>query len=213
MTATLAGTPASNVVVHFPVTGVWTAEVELVAPVTFAGLVSLVVGDLTLACTVVRGGPVEGSASYLVTGGAGGWSGLLPGKLVAAKSYRNDAGVKLSTVLKDAATAAGESVSLGTDRSLGVAFLRQAGPAWDVLARTSSSWWVDAAAVTQVRPRPSAAITAPFKVLEWKRARGARLLSADTLAPFQPGALLEGAPLLDVVLRARHASTRIEVRQ
>lgn len=213
MTATLAGTPASSVVVRLPPVGVWTAEVELVAPVTLSGAVALVVGDLTLAGTVVRGGPVEGVASYLVTGGAGGWSGLPPGAPIAAKGYRNDAGVKLSTVLQDAAKAAGERLVLAADKSIGVAFARHAGPAWDVLARLCPSWWVDAAGVTQVGPRPATPITAKSKVLAWKRARSIKVLSVDVLAPFVPGALLEGAPIVEVLIRARHGATRVEVRQ
>lgn len=213
MTATLAGTRVSSAVVRFPAAGVWSAELELVDPVTLTGAVSLVLEDLTLACTVVRGGPVEGSASYLVTGGAGGWSGLPPGRPVGAKAYRNDAGVKLSTVLVDVARDAGEKVSLAADRPIGVVFVRQAGPGWDTLARLCPSWWVDGAGVTQVGPRPATPITLKTRLLGWTRKAGLRILAADALAPFVPGAVLEGAPLLDVVLRATRGATRIEVRQ
>lgn len=213
MSATLANAKVLAALLHFPEVGVWSAELELADPVTLVGAVSLVVEDLTLACTVVRGGPVEGSASYLVTGGAGGWSGLPPGKPLLARPYRNDAGVKLSTVLADAAKEAGERISLATDRSIGATFARQAGAGWNTLARLCPSWWMDPAGVTQVGPRAATPITAKSRLLGWKRKAGLRILAADTLAPFVPGALLEGAPLREVVLRVTRAATRIEVRQ
>jgi hypothetical protein len=210
--STLGGITASKAGLYWPRTGKWSAEVELVEPAVLAGPVVLSIGDLVLVGTIVRGGPVEGHARYLVEGGAGGWRTTIP-----AKAYRNDLGVKLSTILKDAAAAAGERVELGADRSVGSAYVRPAGPAGDVLTALAGPWWIDEAGTTQVRPRPSPPVVVPFRLVAWDRAKAIREIASEAIAPFVPGALLAvpGAAIEtieEVRIDVDHAATRLHVR-
>src|ERR1700676_388307 len=105
MAATLANHPISSAVVHLPRVGIWTAEVSLIDAVELSGSVSLVIDDVTLAGTLLRGGPSDGAASFFVIGGTGGWRST-----ISEKPYDNDLGIKLSTVLQHAADAAKEPI-------------------------------------------------------------------------------------------------------
>ena len=206
--SSLSGYLVSDVRLHRVRVGIWSAEVCLPSPVQLAGAVSLTVGDLTLAGTVVRGGPVEGEAAYLVTGGAGKWRQSIP-----ARAYRNDLGVKASTVLADAARDAGEQlVMTQPDAVLGSAFVRALAPAWNVLAEVAPTWWMDAAGVTQVGPRPAPVVSGTWRLIRWSRASGMQEIATDTPSIFEPGALLSGAPIEEVDLHATNEGTRLRVR-
>ena len=207
--STLAGHRVSSAVVRLPRHGVWAATVHLVGAVQLAGAVSLTIEDLTLAGSVVRGGPdaAASTASYTITGGAGGWRKPIP-----SKPYRNDLGVKLSTVLSDAARDAGERLELGADRTVGPAYVRRAGPAWDALALLASSWWVDVDGVTQVRPRPAVPVIASYRVIRPVPAQSMREIATESPALFAPGALFHERPIEEVTIHVDHASLRLLVR-
>jgi hypothetical protein len=207
--AQLAGYPVSDVRLLRVRVGVWVAQVELPSPAQLAGAVSLTVGDLTLAGTIVRGGPVEGEASYLVTGGAGKWR-----QSAAARAYRNDLGVKASTVLKDVARDAGEQINITSPEViLGSAWVRAQAPAWNVLAELAPVWWVDVAGVTQVGPRPATAVSpSAYRLIRWVRRSGLQAVATDTPSLLEPGFLLGGAPIEEVLLHANNAGLRCRVR-
>lgn len=212
MIATIAGYAISAATLTLPKVGAWVLEATLVDAAALSGGVSVTIGDLTLAGSVVRGGAFDGSARYLVTAGAGGWHKAITGR----PEYRNDLGVKLSAVLADDARAAGETIALdpALDRVLGTAYVRRAGLGWDVLgsARLALPWWVDAAGVTQVRARPAAAVTAPSQLIAWDRVRGIREYGADTFAPFAPGATIDGDTIAEVTITISAAAARVRVR-
>jgi hypothetical protein len=206
--ATLSGYPVSTAAVTRPRWGIWSAEVYLVDPAELAGSVSLTIEDLVLAGTVVRGGPVEGSARYLITGGAGGWR-----RVIGPQGYRNDLGIKLSTVLADAARAAGERVELdpALERVLGPAWVRRAGQAWNTFGRLSLPWWVDDAGTTQVRVRPAPVVAAPSRLISRDRGRALREVAADSLAAWAPGAVFDGSPIEHVTIHCEHGRARMQV--
>lgn len=208
-TASLAGKATSDILLHLVRVGVWVAQVTLPTPVQLIGAVSLVVGDRTMAGTVVRGGPVEGEASYLVTGGAGKWRQSL-----GARAYRNDLGVKASTILRDAARDAGEQINITAPEAIvGSAWVRAQAEAWNVLAELAPVWWVDDPGVTQVGPRPAATVPASgYRLIRWVRRSGLREIATDTPSIFEPGRLLDGAPIEEVLLRATPEGTRLRVR-
>jgi len=204
--STLAGNSIERAVVHRPRQGVWSGTVKLVNPVALVGTVVLTIEDLTLTGTVVRGGvdKAEASSDYLITGGAGGWR-----QDIGAKSYRNDLGVKLSTVLGDAAREAGERLELAADRIVGSAYVRRAGPAWNVLV---GPWWMDDTGVTQVRPRPSLKVISSYRVLRQVLSLAMREIATETPAAFAPGAIFYEAPIEQVTIHVDHASLRLTVR-
>jgi len=207
-TPSLSGYPVSDVRLHLVRVGVWSAEVCLPSPAQLSGAVTLTVGDMTLAGTVVRGGPVEGEAAYLVTGGAGKWR-----QTIGARAYRNDLGVKASTVLTDAARDAGEQLNITSPEVLlGSAFVRAQGEAWDVLAQLAPVWWVDGAGVTQVGPRPSTAVTGAYRLIKWVRQAGMQEIATDTPSILAPGLTLNGAAIEEVDLHATSDGLRCRVR-
>ena len=104
-TASVNGFSATWARVNLPAWGVWYADVELAEPEALTGSVELTVADLVLTGTILSGGANEDRSRYRIAGGAGGW-----GEVIAAKSYTNDAGVKKSTLIRDAATDAGETM-------------------------------------------------------------------------------------------------------
>ena len=196
-TATLAGHRATSARVHIPAWGVWWADVGLDEEATLAGAVDLVVADLRLSGAVVSGGPSKGRSYYRLAGGAGGW-----GRTIPARSYANDAGVKLSTVLVDAATAAGETIDPMTlpATRVGPAWVREEGPAARALQLLSrEAWYVGEDGVTRLGRRAAADLTTKATVGPVDRARGTVTLAADAIATIVPGVRVDGLEAVDVV--------------
>ncbi len=196
--ATLAGHRVTNARVHLPAWGIWWAEASIDEEAELAGRVSLAIADLTLSGTIMSGGiGPKGRASFRLAGGAGGW-----GRAIPARSYANDAGLKASTVLLDAATACGEAIdpaTLPTGR-MGPAFVREAAPAARVLEQVApAAWYVGEDGVTRIGKRPAAALALPAAVSAIDRAVGTVALASDSIAPLVPGITVEGIEAVDVL--------------
>lgn len=213
--ATLAGLRVTSARVHLPPSGVWTADVDIGEAAALSGRVALVVGGLTLSGTVrPPGGDYQGASRFRLEGGAGGWR-----KRVVAKAYRLDAGVKLSTVVVDAARAAGETLAPDyTDRRIGRAFVREAGPASRVLAQLQGLlWWVDVAGLTHLGARPAGGdVGVRFDVLAFDPARRTATLATEAPEGIAVGAVLRSgvpAPLrvLQADLELQRSSLRVHV--
>jgi len=178
--------------VRFPSVGVWVAEVVLDTAEPLAGRVTLALGSLKLSGTVDPS-PLDAfveARRVTIIGGGGGWATEL-----AAKGYHNDAGVKRSTVLQDAAREAGETIVLGTgvEARLPADYSRHRGAASQVFEHVAPGlpWWVDAAGVTQVataRPTTEIAKGADLEVLD---VQSSVVLAGD------PGAIGVGSILRD----------------
>ncbi len=123
-TATLEGVPVTRCRVQVPAWGLWWADVELAEPEALAGAVTLALADVELEGAIVSGGPADGRAGYRLVAGAGGWGRELP-----ARGYADDAGVKIASVLRDAAAAAGEAIEGAPTTRTGPHHVRAAGPA------------------------------------------------------------------------------------
>lgn len=193
--ATLAGHRAPDVRAHLPAWGVPWAEVTLDVEAELAGVVELVIADLVLSCTVMSGGPSKGRSHYRVAGGKGGW-----GRDVAAQGYASDAGVKLSTVVQDAASAAGELMAgtLPTTR-LGPSWARERGPASLVLHQVApESWYVDETGATRIGRRAAAELAVAAERGPLDAARGTITLAAEAIATILPGVTVDGLEAVDV---------------
>lgn len=205
----------SLVDLHMPRYGVAVATLETAdpAPVTIDAPASLVLGDLTLAGTVVEGGPTTGGTyRYDWRAGAGLWH-----REVAERAYQSGLGVLLSTVLRDlpaAFTEAGypraEQVSIGVpERRLGPAvshWTRLQGPAWNTLGATEVPWYVDPAGVTQIRERVSGEVTAEDYTVTDSAPDDSRISIALTgvrVSPWLPGGLIGGRPIRTLDVHAR----------
>lgn len=220
--ATLERQNAPTVELFRPRYGQWWADVETDNPTLLTGDVSLVVGDLTLAGAIERGGISGGIGRYRVRGGLA-WSTLVP-----AVSYHADSGVRLRTVLADLARDAGASLARArgasetaalaagnelvgrldypTDIPLGASVLRPAGLAREALARLREHrlippWYASDAGRTVFAVRSPGALTAPRTPARRNTARGVLWTAVDAVAWASPGGTLEGATVDSVTVR------------
>jgi hypothetical protein len=193
--ATLQGHATTRARVQIPAWGCWFADVSLDDGAVVSGRAELKIADLTLSGTVLSGGPSKGRAHYRIVGGAGGW-----GRTVPAKGYSNDAGVKLLTVLRDAAELVGET--LGTmDNAIrvGPAFARAEAPAGRVLEQlVPEAWYVDEKGVTQLGRRTAVDFTGQAARGPFDAARGTVTLATDAIATILPGIRVDGLEAVDV---------------
>ena len=189
MTASLNGITCTHARVNVPAWGAWFAEVSLDDEHELTGSVSLVVADLTLSCAVLSGGIANGRSPYRLVGGAGKWGNDLP-----AKFYTDDAGVKASLVLSDAASECGETIDVSNVQTrLGAAFTRAAGPASRVLEQLfPAGWYIDDAGVTRIGARAASTLPAEVVHSTVDLARGTVELASETLAEIHPGLVVDG---------------------
>lgn len=212
---TLGGEPVSTVRLVLPDRGVWWADVELELAPALSGRVALRIGDREWSGTVdaQRSGTHMERGRARLVGGAGGW-----GTLLDAKHYHSDAGVSARLVIEDAARGAAETVSIETavgQRSLGIDYVRTAGPASralaDALRAARATWWVDAEGVTQVAAaRPIVeADPSTYEVLEANPAERTVTLACDDVAAVGVGSRL--TTRLDTPVTVRELEVRVDV--
>ncbi len=193
--STLNGHRVTSARATIPAWGAWYAEASTDDEVALSGAVELKIADLTLRGTVVSGGPSKGRSDFRIVAGAGGW-----GKSIPKKSYANDAGVKVSTVLGDAAALVGETfAAAGSDRT-GPAWTRKEGRAGRLLEQLApSAWYIDEAGVTRLGKRPAVPLAAAVVHGPVDRARGTVTLAAESIAAILPGLVVDGLEAVDVL--------------
>lgn len=206
MTSSLNGINVTQARVDIPSWGVWHAEATLDEEAELSGEVTLKIRDLTLTGTVMSGGSSQGRSHWRIAAGAGGW-----GREIAAAAYANDAGVKYSTILEDAARAAGETIeatTLPTTKAPG-AFVRERAPAARVLQLlVPEGWYVDENGVTRIGQRASAALSVDAERGPMDRARGTVTIATEQIATVLPGVIVDGLQAVDV----RHEVTSSGLR-
>ncbi len=206
--ATLGGVSVTALRMQVPAWGVWWADVHLAEDVALAGAQTLVLADVTCACTIVSGGAAHGTASYRVVGGKGGWSRSLP-----KKPYLNDAGVKASLVLADAAREAGETLSGVPTTRLGPHFARAEGLASAVLHLLAPrSWYVGLDGVTRFGARTAIAYTGDGARTRVDPAGAIVEIATEQIAQLVPGVTVDGSlPATDVeyILDAKRLTVRV----
>lgn len=151
----LFGARALSARVHVPGNGIWVADVELDASAKIStdpyGAI-LRIGETLFVGTYdpTSSGTFGFKRRAQIIGGANGWSNRIP-----AHHFHNDAGIKVSTIVRHAAAAVGERVEIDTvlDARMGHDYVRPPAPASVSLYSLSLPWWVDYAGTTQVRPR------------------------------------------------------------
>jgi hypothetical protein len=186
------------------------ADVQLAQPTEFAAgaRVTLTIADVAISCAVVSGGAFEGHAAYRLVAGAGGWS-----KTIARKGYVNDAGVRASNVLSDAAAACGETITDLPTTRLGPHYARAEGLASDVLnVLAPRNWYVDFAGVTHVGKRAAAAYAGTAPRVHVDTVGQIVELATETLVGLVPGVVVDGfaaATDVEYVLEPNRLTARI----
>jgi len=194
--ALVAGRRATRALVTLPAWGVWYLEAALSGEHELAGVVAATVGDLALSGTIISAGAFNGRTFARIVAGRGGLARELP-----AKAYHDDAGVRASTVIRDAMTEAGELVDESTLPStrLGAHYTRPEGPAstvLEVLAR--EAWYVAEDGRVRLGARPAGVLPAGVAVSRVDRARGVVELASSKVASILPGVTAEGLLVTDV---------------
>lgn len=185
-TATLGDATVTTARATLPRWGVWTAQAhtDRDAGLAVGDAATLTIADLVLVGHVVRGGVHVGAGHYLLAGGAHGWR-----KLVPARGYRNDAGVKLSIVAADLARDAGETLAPGlADRRLGPGWTRARDTATTALQSLSfNAWYVGEDGKTRLARRPASTLAIePSLVLEPAPERASVVVALDQIAALVP---------------------------
>lgn len=196
--ASLNGNNVTDARLSIPAWGASYHDVSIDGQISLTGAVTLVVADLTIKGTVLSGGPGIGRSYFRIVAGAGGW-----GKSIPAKTYQNDAGVKLANVLNDAAAAVGETIdqtTLDTTKRVGPFYVRPEGPACTVLnLMSSSAWYVGEDGVTRIGQRGASTLSGTAtRVTQQDQARGTLTLASDSIAGILPGVTVDGLTAVDV---------------
>jgi len=192
--ATLNGVTVTACRVSLPAYGLWTADVECASGDVMTGEATLIIDDLTLKGTIISGGAYEARTRYRIVAGAGGW-----GRVVAAKSYANDLGVKPALVLTDAARDCGETMGAMPTEAIGPSFVRASAPASRVLHELApQGWYVDEAGVTQIGRRPPVTYTGAATRITDDHAQGRLEIAPPAIAALLPGAVVDGLEAVDV---------------
>lgn len=192
---TLSGQTLTRARVQAGAWGLWWAGCDLAEPETLTGAAALQLADQAFAGTVVSGAAVNGRAAYRVVGGAGGW-----GKMLPARSYNDDGGVRLSKVLGDAAHEAGETLADVPATLLGPHYARPEAPAYELLNLLApKNWYVDFGGVTRIGKRPATAYAGSAPRVRVDPQLGVVDLAVDSLAGLTPGVQVDGSqPATDV---------------
>jgi len=169
-----------------PLVGMWTADLVLAGSGTLSGACTVTIGNLTLQGTVYRSDQYGGQTRARLVAGGGGWRGLL-----TSQGYGGGS-VKLSTVLSDAASLAGEKVNVPNDTNVGTAWVRPAAEASDILWQCVAqglipAWYVDATGTTQAASWPASTISTAFTVIDQKPDEGLVVIATEDYASWMPG--------------------------
>jgi hypothetical protein len=209
VTASVAGIGATRLRIYTPPWGPWWIEAQLEEESSLAGRVEIVAADRALSGTIVSGGVSgQGRSSYYIVAGAGGWATKL-----APQGYHDPNGVKVATILEEAATACGEAFdgSLPAADIVGTSWLRDNGPASRVLDLVSRrAWHMTDAGLTKLGRRPAVSVVLPdaMELGPIDRATGSREIRGEQIADILPGAIVDGLEVVEVETTIGGASVR-----
>lgn len=208
---TVDGSSVTRARVTFGSWGLWFAGVDLTDDATLSGAVTLTVAGTECACTVLSGGTADGRAAYTLVGGAGKWGLEIP-----AKSYADDSGVKVSSVLQDAASKCGEQIAgLPTTRK-GPAYARRAAPAYETLCGLAPrNWYVDLDGVTRIGQRATVEYTGTAERTRRDPQAGVIELATESVEQLLPGVNVDDlGPATDVewILTKNRLTARVFYR-
>lgn len=157
----LNGARADTARLRAPFSGRWVVDLDYAGSVVPSGLAVVQLGALELHGWIDPRftGLFVGHVKARVVAGAGGWP-----KVVQARSYHDDGGVRRATVLDALARDTGETIDTAGDKARlpGVDFTRLNEPGTAVLegVLAGTAWRVDFDGVTRYGARPAAQLGA-----------------------------------------------------
>jgi hypothetical protein len=182
--------------------------VETASTEALSGAVTLKLADLTLSGTIKSGGIWQGRGRWMIAGGAGAW-----GSTVDATSYTNDAGTKLTTVVRELATQIGETFTdTTTTTRIGSRYARQQGPASRSLELLSPrAWYVDTDGETKLGARADSDYEGKATRVSYDAESDRLELAANTISDILPGVTIDSVRAVDVVHELRDRKLRTVV--
>lgn len=208
-TASLNGLAVTRARVIVPAWGVPWIDCDVTEDDPIADAVTFVLADITIACFAISGGAHSGRASYRLAAGVGGW-----GKVLPAKPYADDMGIKPATLLHDAAREAGETLDESfTLPRVGPHYARASGVASNTLnAVAPRAWRVDFDGVTRIGARIATTYTGDGVRTHVDPAGMSVEIATEELAQLLPGVSIDGnLPATDVeyILEGGKLSARV----
>lgn len=198
--AGLDGIPIVRGSLVVPAWGIWHADVYLDRGDALSGKVTLQLADITAQGTIVRGISFLGQSGYRVVGGAAGWQ-----TDIAARQYANPVALTLSTVLTDTAATIGETVVIPSDRTIGTAYVRQAGRASLVLQQLAQgAWYVDYDGKTYAQARQAGTVTSQWSVIDATQPSTAYVVATEYPGDWLPGRAFKSEAIAGTINRVRH---------
>jgi hypothetical protein len=189
---TIAGNPATSAVLHMPSVGPWFIDAELEQDPDLSGSVECLIGRVSFRGTVIDRytGAFGLQTRTRIVGGANGW-----GRLLGARNYHNDAGVRARLVVEDLVREAGETLGsfAVTQERVGIDYVRQAGLASRSLEETigTSSWWVDERGETHVGTRATGQADASrYEILDYDPKQRLVTIATDDVSVVRIGSIL-----------------------
>lgn len=185
--ASVAGFQIVSGTLIIPLTGMWTADLRISTQNPVSGNVTVIIGNLTLQGFVYRSEFYGGQTRARLVAGYGGWR-----QIISAQGYGSSSGVKLSTIMNDAALACGETVNVPNDMSVGNAYIRMATYAsdnlWIMIQKgIIPSWYIDPKGVTQLASWPTNNVSTTFTVTDQKPDEGLVEIATEDYASWMPG--------------------------
>ncbi len=180
--ATLNGIPIMSGTLAVPSVGMWTADIAINTDDAISGAAVVVLGNLTLAGTVVRSAPFAGQTRARIVGGSGGWR-----KRLQERPYSDPNGVSLSMVLGDAARECSEKLG-PVSGAVGPFYARPDDMASFSLRAFCPAWYIDTAGVTQIASWPVKSVSTPFTVIDQRADEGVVEIATEDYAAWLPGA-------------------------
>jgi hypothetical protein len=187
-----------------PLYGLAVADVTLADGGPLAPLVSLVLGNLTMAMAVgvdatgkLTQRTFAGVTQARLVGGFGGWS-----KRITIGPYGMPSGVRASTVARDLAAATGERVSIATDKTIGPFYVpgRNVSAAAILRAIAGALWWCDEKGQTKIAgKRTPAPIRSAANVTRFDGDTRILRVATEDVAAWLPGATFTGATVPQTV--------------
>ena len=200
---------------HVPNIGPWWADVLFETAPEISGLVTLVIGSLSLTGTIVEreSSSFAGQRYARIVAGAAGW-----GSLVEAQHYHSDSSIRAQSIAEDAARLIGETIGsfVVPNAFVGIDYSRQAGLASRVIEDViqGAPWHVDYSGNTNIGERStSQARPSDYQVLDFDLDNRLVTLAVDDLTTIGVGSIIsEGLNAAETVYELQVKATADSVR-
>lgn len=203
----LSGIPCQAARVSRPAFGLWHLDVTLAGSSNPTGPQVFTYASMTLKCAIYRSILFTGVRQIRLIAGTGGLRNQLPSKF-----YGEAGGVQLSLVLSDLMAESGEQV-VATDKTLGTAWTRAAGPASATLRNIfGSGWWADDDGIMQTKDRDASLITSSFIAMNVEGAPGLYTIATESPEDWLPGRTFSGPTVSGTISRVTHDITATKAR-